>query len=79
MRRRTVTKVEDYKQFSDALHGSAREGDGCSHSKAGLLRPGDWERDRDQRYHDLVALVKCGVPVILRTVVWSNFMKTPQL
>jgi hypothetical protein len=36
----------------------------------------EWEREGNQSFIDLVNLVKCGIPNMLRTVVWGDLMKT---
>ena len=36
----------------------------------------EWEKEGNQSFIDLVNLVKSGIPALLRTVVWSDLMKT---
>ena len=36
----------------------------------------EWEKEGNQLFIDLVNLIKCGIPTMLRTVVWGDLMKT---
>lgn len=36
----------------------------------------EWEKEGSQTFIDLAELIKCGVPSMLRQVVWSDLMKT---
>lgn len=79
MVRRMTNKVDEYKRLSEAKPlFSAGQNVRTSHN-LGLMQSQEWEKERNQQFHDLVALVKCGIPAVLRTVVWSNFMKTAQI
>ena len=79
MVRRMTNKADEYKRLSEAKPLFSAGQNARTSQNLGLMQSQEWEKERNQQFHDLVALVKCGVPVILRTVVWSNFMKTAQI
>lgn len=35
----------------------------------------EWEKEGNQTFIDLVNLIKCGVPSMLRVAIWSDLMQ----
>lgn len=67
-------KAKEYQRKSFiALQKAEANGDEVLNFSLVLCK--EWEKEGNQSFVDLVELVKCGVPTILRPVVWGDLMK----
>jgi hypothetical protein len=41
-----------------------------------LILNQEWAKENSQAWNDLVSLIRSGIPAQLRTVVWSDLLKT---
>ena len=69
-------KAAGLKRQSSMIAGQLENGGAGDAKQFSLVLCQEWEREGNQSFIDLVNLVKCGIPNMLRTVVWGDLMKT---
>ena len=48
---------------------------GARNKNFSLILCSEWEKQGSQAFLDLAGLIRCGVPQILRTIVWGDLLK----
>jgi hypothetical protein len=69
------SKAVDFRKKSD-YRASQLEQNSDDQKNFSLVLCKEWQKEGNQSFIDLVNLIKCGIPQILRIVVWSDLMKT---
>ena len=69
-------KAEEMRRTSVILSKQIELGQPTENTNFSLVMCQEWEKTGHQSFFDLVELIKCGVPSMLRKVVWSDLMRT---
>ena len=70
------SKAAEMKMNSVRYSKALEFGNLTENTRFSLVMCSEWEKTGNQSFFDLHALIKSGVPSMLRTVVWSDLMKT---